>query len=130
MAGENIELVREVYRAVGERDMERVLAMVDAQVVLDVSAVAFEQGMYRGHEGIRRYFGETWEVADAYTFEVEDAVEVDDQVAVTQRVRVVGAGSGIEVSDTYGAVWHIVDGIATEIRLYPDPAEARRGVGA
>jgi ketosteroid isomerase-like protein len=126
MSGRNTDLVRELYRAAGERDLERVLDFFDEDVELDVTAVAADQGIYRGREGIRDYFEEVWDVAATFAFEVEDAVEVDDRVVVTLGVRVVGASSGAEYMQTYGAVWRIVDGRAAEIRLYPDPTQARR----
>ena len=126
MSGENADLVREIYRWASERgEMERGLALLAEDVDLDVSAVSADQTIYQGPEGVRRYFEEVWEVADTFAFDVEEAVEVGDRVAVTLRVRVVGAGSGVEVEQTYGAVWRIVDGKATEIRLFPEPAEAR-----
>jgi ketosteroid isomerase-like protein len=126
MPGRNADLVREVYRAASERDMERALPLLDEEVELNVSTIAIGQDTYRGHEGIRAYFEEIWDVAETFAFEVEDTVEVDDRVVVSLRVRVVGAGSGVEVAQTYGAVWRIVDGKVTEIRLYPEPAQARR----
>jgi ketosteroid isomerase-like protein len=129
MSGQNSDLVRELYRAASERDLERALDLLEEDVELDVTAVAADQGIYRGREGVRDYFEEVWDVAATFVFEVEDAVEVDDRVVVTLRVRVVGASSGAGYMQTYGAVWRIVDGKAAEIRLYPDPTQARRAAG-
>ena len=129
MPGQNIDLVRDLYRAASERDLDRAMDLVDEDAVLDVGAVAADQGTYRGREGIRDYFEEVWDVTATFAFEVEDAVEVGDRVVVTLRVRAVGALSGAEAIHTYGAVWRFVDGKAAEIRLYPDPAQARRAAG-
>ena len=130
MSGENADLVRELYRWASERgEIERGLALLAEDVELDVSTISADQTIYHGPDGVRQYFEEVWEVADTFAFEVQDAVEVSDRVAVTLRVRIVGAGSGVEVEQTYGAVWRIVDGKATEIRLFPEPVEARRAVG-
>ena len=129
MPGQNIDLVRDLYRAASERDLDRAMDLVDEDAVLDVGAVAADQGTYRGREGIRDYFEEVWDVTATFAFEVEDAVEVDDRVVVTLRVRAVGALSGADYTQTYGAVWRIAGGKAVEIRLYPDPAEARQAAG-
>lgn len=131
MSGQNVDLVRDAYRAASERDLDRGLASMDQGVELDVSAINPDQGIYRGPQGIRRYFEEVWELSEEFAFEVEEAVEMGDgeRVVVTLRARMVGAASGAEVIQTYGAVWRIVDGKVTEISLYPGPAEARRAAG-
>jgi ketosteroid isomerase-like protein len=129
MAGQNADLVRDLYRAASERDLEPFLAVFDEAGELDVSAIVPEEGIYRGPEGIRDYFEGVWDVATTFVFEVEDLIEAGDQVVVTQRVRVVGATSGVDVAQMYGAVWRIVDGNVTAIRLYPEPAQARQAAG-
>ena len=131
MSGQSADLVREAYRAASERDLDRGMASFDQGVELDVSAINPDQGIYRGLEGIRRYFEEVWEISEEFAFEVEEAVEVGggERVIVTLRARMVGAASGAEVIQTFGAVWRIVDDKVTEISIYPGPAEARRAVG-
>jgi ketosteroid isomerase-like protein len=129
MSEQNADLVRDLYRAASERNLEPRMARFDEDVELDVRAIAPEEGMYRGPEGIRDYFKGIWDIAATFVFEIEDLIEAGDQVVVTQRVRVVGAASGVDVSQTYGAVWRIADGKVTAIRLYPEPAQARQAAG-
>ena len=55
MSGQNADLVREAYRAASERDLDRAIDSLDPEVVLDVSAINPDQGVYRGHAGVRAY---------------------------------------------------------------------------
>ena len=58
MSEENIEILRRAYAALAEDGAEAVVAFADPDFEMTTPAtLASEPDTYRGHEGIRRYFG-------------------------------------------------------------------------
>jgi ketosteroid isomerase-like protein len=82
MSREDVEVVRQVFDAVGRRDAEGVPALYDPDVELDISRTKYVEllgrGVYRGHKGIRQAYGawfEAWENTEMYCEELIDAGE-------------------------------------------------------
>jgi hypothetical protein len=58
MSQENVEIMRSAYAALAEQGVEAVLPFTDPQFEGSTpSSLASEPDTYRGHEGVRRYFG-------------------------------------------------------------------------
>ena len=61
MSRENVEVVRQVFEAGTRRDSSAALALYDPGLVWDVSRLEgadFGEGVFHGHDGLRRWFGE------------------------------------------------------------------------
>ena len=56
MSERNVELHRRWIEAFNSRDIEAVIALCDPSVELDSAFAAICGGIYKGHDGIRRYF--------------------------------------------------------------------------
>ena len=56
MSERNVELHRRWIEAFNSRDIEAVIALCDPSVELDSAFAAIGGGIYKGHDGIRRYF--------------------------------------------------------------------------
>ena len=56
MSKRNVELHRRWIEAFNSRDIEAVIALCDPSVELDSAFAAIGGGIYKGHDGIRRYF--------------------------------------------------------------------------
>ena len=56
MSERNVELNRRWIEAFNSRDIEAVIALCDPSVELDSAFAAIGGGIYKGHDGIRRYF--------------------------------------------------------------------------
>jgi len=68
----NVEILRAVFQAFNDGDMERILQFMhpefEAVVPPELSA---EPDVYRGHDGVRRYFATFAEAMDDVRFEPE-----------------------------------------------------------
>jgi len=57
VAGENIEIVKRIYAAFGEKDRPAILALLAPDIVIRQSPVVPWGGEYHGHEGALQFFG-------------------------------------------------------------------------
>ena len=103
MSQENVELAHQAYRAFNRRDLAALLALVDADAEA-VPRLAAVEGVFQGHEGVRRWWNNLLAAWPDYQVEV---VEVRDLGDITLgQIEAVGhaAESGIPVRQT---AWHI-----------------------
>ncbi|MGH2979631.1 MAG: nuclear transport factor 2 family protein, partial [Solirubrobacterales bacterium] len=89
-----------------------------------------EAGLYRGREAVGRYFSQFTENFDAFTFEAEDFIDLDEQRAlVVFRLRTRGKGSGATVEEQPGWIYTIHGGKVMRIEAYLDHREAFAAAG-
>ena len=76
MLQENIEIVRRVYDAAARRDTATVLALYDPEIEWDFfpGELFGQGGLYRGHEGLRRWFREWSDALDHIEYEAEELI--------------------------------------------------------
>jgi ketosteroid isomerase-like protein len=126
----DIDVVKEVYAAFAERDLERVAALLDPDVVF----IAVTGGIigrtepYRGHEGMREYFSDVARVWDELILSPREFEHVGDAILVTGRVS--ARSPSRMISGSTGWVWRVRDGLVVYVRVYASAAEARAAVGA
>src|SRR6267143_1976334 len=103
MSQESVELVRNSYEAAAEGDLNRVFAILDPEIELDLSQRSLEPVIYHGHEGMREFLrlqGETWS---------DTRVEAEEYIAVGMNVvvpmRFVRTGRVSEIHIVARAVW-------------------------
>jgi ketosteroid isomerase-like protein len=92
--------------------------------IADISAI------YRGADGIRRYWREWLDAWEAVEFEYElvDAGDCVVALIIDQRMR--GRSTHIEVAlGDYAQVWTLRDGLVTRWKLYASQATALEAVG-
>ena len=79
MSRENVEIVRRVHDAANRRDAAAVYALYDTEVELDASRVEIAgftaRDLYRGHEGLRRFFREWHEAWENVTYDFEELID-------------------------------------------------------
>ena len=136
MSRENVEIVRRVYDAAARRDAGAVFELYDPEVELDdsrlhiVGGVGAGSDVYRGHDGLRRFFRqwhEAWENIDYDFDELIDAPEEKVIAVVTRRGR--GRASGAEVEVPLALVWTVRDGRVLRVVWFPSLDEALEAVG-
>ena len=118
-------MVREVYAAFAVRDIERVEAVLDPDVVF----IAVTGGIigrtepYRGHEGMREYFRDVARIWDELVLTPREFEEVGDAILVTGRVS--ARSPSRMISGSTGWVWRVRNGLVVYVRVYASAAEAR-----
>jgi ketosteroid isomerase-like protein len=133
MSEENVELVRRLLEMFANRDHEAVFAFYDPEIEWIVSpevGLGLE-GVYRGHDGVRRYWRgwlQAWKDLD---FEVQDVLDGGDEVvALIGSQRQWGRHSGIVTEvPPYGLVFTIRDGKVVRWRNFADHEEALEAAG-
>jgi ketosteroid isomerase-like protein len=124
------ELLDRLYDAINRRDLDAILELCTEDSAWDLSEVMPDQTLYRGHEGIRRYFDEIWSIAEDFHFEDIEYRKADDETVVAMfRLIVRGTVSGAAVDDRYAALWWIRGEQAAGQKVYPDAEAALKAVG-
>jgi ketosteroid isomerase-like protein len=103
MSQENVELVRRALEAFNRRDLDAMLALADEDVVVESRLAAMEGG-YRGHEGVRRWRQDTFDVLPDYEVEVDEVRDLGDVTLARLRARGHGAGSAAPLEEV---IWHV-----------------------
>jgi ketosteroid isomerase-like protein len=127
MSQENVEVVLRIHRAVVRGDVEGLLAEVHPSGEYRAAiqqAMEGEDGVFRGHEGLRRWLGDLHDLYEEFESEVVDIRDVGDQVVVAFVVRARGSGSGITLEQALAQVVTVRDGKAIEVRDYFSHEEA------
>jgi ketosteroid isomerase-like protein len=115
---ESVDVVLELHAAVTRRDLDGVLSLAHPEVEYRSAiqqAMEGEGSVFRGLEGIRRWFGE---LQDLYEYIESDVLEVHDfgeRVAIAFVVRGRGAGSGIVLEQPLAQVVTVRGGKIVEV---------------
>ena len=82
-----------------------------------------------GHEGVREFLREIWEVLADTRFDFPDIREVGDKIVAIGHLRGRGEASGVETETPFGYVVEYENGKARLVRAYLDPKEALEAAG-
>jgi ketosteroid isomerase-like protein len=129
--GSQVDLVREVYEHLNQRDWAAILAIFDDHIVLVVhESVGPEAGVFRGPDAVGHWFGE-WFLAFGkdYRFELEELRDVSDRVFVLARHHGQGRSSGAGVELVNAQLFSIHRDKIVRLELYGSAAEALKTVG-
>jgi ketosteroid isomerase-like protein len=129
MSAENVEIVREIYRAWEEGSpLDSGLIAEDIEWVNAKEAI--EPGTRKGADAFGHAAGRvTSTFADARV-EFERFIDAGEEaVLVIGTLRGVGQGSGIDVERRQGYLWTIRDGKAVRFQWFNDPSEALEAAG-
>jgi ketosteroid isomerase-like protein len=91
-----------------------------------------DAGVYRGHEGVRRFWAEWAEAIEEVSLDVEECRALDDEwVLAVTRATGTGAGSGVTVaSGSFAQLAQFRDGQVVRVRLFGDVKRALDAAGA
>ena len=85
--------------------------------------------VYRGHEGVRRYWRDYLSAFERLDFELEELVDASGRILAVVRERAVGRASGIAFEARIFAVWTLRDGKITRMQGFRDREEALEAAG-
>ena len=129
MSVERVELVKRGYESWNKGDRSWVLEHMSDDVEWVTPPEDPDPGVYRGHEGVERFW-EQWRAAVGdLRFEPEEFVTHGDHVVVTARRSGRGEHSGLEVSDRVVQVFSFVGDKCVRVREYYDRDAALRELG-
>ena len=105
MPEDNVGTVRSSYEAFYRRDLDEFLSYHDPDVEFR-SLVLEVEGVYRGHEGLRGWWGNIVDVFPNWMPQIEDARDMGGPVLLRVRVEGHGTGTGIGI-DRHA--WNVVE---------------------
>jgi ketosteroid isomerase-like protein len=130
MLQENVELAYRASDAFNRRDLEAFLALTDPDVEVHSRIVELEGGgPFRGHEGVRTWWGNLLAVVPDLRHEVEEARDLGDVTVVRVRQRGRGVGSDAPMEQTQWIVTAWRDQRAVWWRVFLSEAEALEAAG-
>ncbi len=130
MSQENVEMARRSMLGWNERGVEALIANMDPEVEFHAPRESMNPGVYRGHDGVREYFGRVGEMFEELRVEGVDVIDVDDDRVIAV-VRGIGRTLHFEGEVEVNWAWLITakDGKATEMVTFTDRGQALEAAG-
>lgn len=105
---ENARLHQRQLDAFNRRDLEAVLALADAEMEFSPAVLRLEGGrVYRGHDGLRRWWDDLFSVYSDFSVEVEAISDSGDFTTARLHNRGRGMESGAPMDQK---TWYVVSG--------------------
>jgi uncharacterized protein len=125
---ENVETFRRNNEAVSRGDLEAALLDYDPEIAF-IPRRAAVQGVYRGYEGMRRYFSDNAASFDFYLVSHDEFRDLGDRIVAFGTVHVRGKGSGVEVTTPTAIVATFREGKMVRVEDFGERAEALKAAG-
>jgi ketosteroid isomerase-like protein len=127
---ENVHVIERLYEAWNRGDVDAVLDVCDAEVeVRPAFGVMLSSSVYRGHDGVKDWYEETYEPWAELRAVPERFVEAGERTVVVVGLHARVAGGQVEVADEIAHVVTIHDGRIVRLDGYEDPEAALATVG-
>jgi ketosteroid isomerase-like protein len=126
MSQENVDFMREAFRAFAGADMTALAGLLDP----DVRWKAVEDPVPKqGLDGVLESLGAWYEVWDEVHVELEELIDGGTSVVAVVKIRGRHAGSRSEITQRFFQVWAITEGKIVEFHEYRAKSEAFEAAG-
>jgi ketosteroid isomerase-like protein len=130
MSQENVEIAARVVAALNQRDADGLIELADPDVEWrSFFAELGDEGVYRGHDGARRYMRDLHEAWEIVQVEVDGLLGIGDVVVGVGRVHYRGKGSGVESESQAGWMFSFRGTQLVQFRAFREPEQALKAVG-
>ena len=125
-SAEHIEVVRRFHEGWSTENWDLVLECIDPEMEFDWSeSQAPFRGIYRAHDGMRKYWEDVREAWDWFRPEVEDVLDCGNGRLVTPTtVHARARATGIELEASGAMLWTVREGKITRGKLFQSTEEA------
>jgi ketosteroid isomerase-like protein len=114
MSQENVEAFKRVFEAENRRDVEAVIAELDPDVEWHAALPLLGgDAVYRGHDRVREFLPEIWDVLADTAFGFPDIRDLGDRVVALGHFRGRGEASGVLTGGPFAYVVDFKGGKAT-----------------
>lgn len=116
----NIELVQQIYAAIGRGDIGAVIAMMTDDVEIHVpgpNVIPFT-GIFSAADGVAKFFRSIQANADVVALQPAEFVADDDHVVVLGSETLTARSTGRSWSTEWAMVWTVVDGKISCLREF------------
>jgi ketosteroid isomerase-like protein len=127
---ENVEIIRRATAALADQGLEAMLAYVhpDFEVTTPPS-LASEPDTFRGHDGLRRWFGGFSDGLEDVSLESRELIPAGDQVLVRTVLLARGRSTGIDVEQQAFILWTLCDGLVSKGEVFAERGPALEAAG-
>jgi ketosteroid isomerase-like protein len=131
MSEENVETVRRFWAALDEDPPRLLLEVLDEEAEITNPSEFPLKGPFRGHEGARLWFQESWEVFTEPHHELEEVIDVGNGATVISVQRIQGRTRHmkLETNLRWAAVWTFRAGKVLRAQGYMHRREALQAAG-
>ena len=130
MSQENVEIVRRAYAVLAEQGVEAALAFTDPEFEATTPpGLASEPDTYRGHDGVRRWFGSFDGAMEGVRLEGQEFTAVGDKVLVETKLLGRGRTTGIETEQRAFLVWTLREGMVIGVQTFAERGQALEAAG-
>ena len=127
---ENVEIVRRAHAALAEEGIEAAIAFAHPDCESTTPpTLASEPDTYRGHEGIRRWFGSFGDAMEGVYLEGLEFTPAGDRVLVDTKLHARGRATGIETEQRAFVVWTIREGLVMRLEAFAERGQALAAAG-
>jgi ketosteroid isomerase-like protein len=129
MPSENVQIAQQAIAAFNRVDVGLFASFTTPDFEWSPSMVAVEGEVFRGREGVERYFASLGAAWDAFVIVDDGFRDLHDVVVMLGGLQGRGRGSGVPVDAALGMVFDFRDAKISRIRGFLDHAEALRAAG-
>jgi ketosteroid isomerase-like protein len=127
VAEEDIEVVRDQFAAVNERDFARAMDHYADDVILVVPGGGLRSGRFEGKQIVGDWFGEWFRIFDRdYRFEIDEAREIGDLIFIHALHGGSGRVSGAEVRAESSYLYRVRSGKIAYVEFHWEREDALR----
>jgi ketosteroid isomerase-like protein len=126
MSQENVELVKRFEESWAASDLQTALECVHPEMEFDWSdSMGPFAGMYRGLDGLTRFWTEMLEAWEHFAPEMEEVIDIGpDRLITLDVVRGRGRGSGVDIEARGAMLWSFRDGKIARAKMFQTKDEA------
>ena len=130
MSADNVQRLRRYYELLNETG-EPALELVDPEIEIHMFEGSPIAGPYKGHDGVRQWCDDTFDVIDAWRVELDDVMSTDDPDVFVVLQRFVGRTkhTDLVVNFPLAVVVRFRDGLIARFDGYRERGEALAAAG-
>jgi ketosteroid isomerase-like protein len=130
MSEENVEFVRRWFAGLNEDGMPP-LDLCHERVEISNPPEFPVRGTYHGHDGVRQWITEAFDIIDELRVETDDVIDVGDGETIVMMLRLCGVATHtrIPIDETWAAVWVVREGKLLSAQGYVSRRAALRAAG-
>jgi ketosteroid isomerase-like protein len=131
MSEENVEIMRRVWDAYAKLDIETILSLTDPQAEFVTTHFAGwpEEEVYRGLDGVRRFFEQWLGVWETFDAGVDEFLDLGDRVLVLCWQRGKGGESGVPAEMQFASIFTLREGRIVYVDNFSDREQALEAAG-
>ena len=130
MSEENVEIVKTLFAAFADRDLDAAARLLDPEVEIHPAIVGGLEGVvYRGVPGNRQFWADVDAAWSEFRIEPEEFRDLGDQVLILGRAFARAEGSGITLDEPAGWIAAMRGAQIVQFQSFSSQREALEAVG-